>query len=167
MKPLILNTSSSLFFTKIGLLREVVEQFEVITTKEIYDEIFEGIEIGYRDARIVMQFIEDKKIKIITAKNTEKIEHEFKIKKEDASVIALAQEKESFLATEDRQIEKICIAMGIPIINAAAMVFLFWNRKKYTNTQAILLLDLLIKTGYNRQICVQIMEKILAGEKNG
>ncbi len=119
MDKLVLNTSSSLFFTKIGLVSHLLKHFSFVTTKEIYTEIKEGEDIGFKDARIMMHYFEARKVAVIEAKKTAQIVKEFKIKNTDASVIALAQELDCFLATEDRQIEKICLLTQTKITNTA------------------------------------------------
>ncbi len=166
MVNLAINTSSSLFFTKVGLIPYLLKNFRLITSEEIFNEIKEGKEIGFKDAQIIMQYLDDEKINIIKAKKTKNVEAEFSIKKTDASIISLAQELDCFLATEDRQIEKICLIMQIKIMNTALLIYFLWQNNQFNDNQAFLLLDLLIKNGYNKEICLKIKEKIIQGMKN-
>ena len=166
MKKIIINTSSGLFFTKIGLIPILIKYFKPITTEEIYKEISEGEQIGFKDAKILKQFIDDKKISVIKTKKTKNIEKEFKIKEEDASVVSLAEELDCILATEDKQIEKICIIKQVKIINTALLIYYLNQEREFSDEQAILLLDLIIRNGYNKEICLKIREKIIGG-KNG
>jgi len=166
MNRLVINTSSSLFFTKIGLILHLLKIFKLAASEEIYDEIREGEELGFRDAKILMQFFDNKKIEIFKTKKTQNFIKEFNIKKTDASVISLAQEMDCFLATEDRQIEKICLITQTKITNTALLIYLLWKRNEFSNEQTLLLLDLLIRNGYNKEICLKIKEKVIKEDKN-
>lgn len=166
MKRIIINSSSSLFFTKVGLIPLLLKNFKLITSEEIFKEIKEGEQLGYKDAKIVMQYLNGKKIEVVKTKKTKNIAKEFNIKNIDASVISLAQELKCFLATEDRQIEKICLATQTNIINTALLIYLIWKNNEISDERAFLLLELLIRNGYNKDICLQIKEKIIKGDKN-
>lgn len=166
LEKLVMNTSSSLFFTKVGLIPLLFKNFKLITSEEIFKELKEGGQIGYKDAKIVMQYMNEKKIEIIKTKKTQSIAKEFKIKNIDASVISLAQESNCFLATEDRQIEKICLITQTHITNTALLIYLLWQQNKINDDRALLLLELLVRNGYNKEICLKIKEKIIQGEKN-
>ena len=166
MNQIVLNTSSSLFFTKIGLVSHLLKHFAFVTTPEIFEEIKIGEEIGFKDARIMMHYFETGKVKIIIAKKTEKIAKEFRIKTTDASVIALAQELGCFLATEDKQIEKICLLLQTKITNTAVLLHYLWQKDEFSDAQTFLLLDLLGRNGYNKETCLKIKEKIIGGGKH-
>ncbi|MBI2148844.1 hypothetical protein HYU23_04135 [Candidatus Woesearchaeota archaeon] len=161
MKKLIINTSSSLFFIKIGLIPKLIKKFKLITSKEIINEIKEGVDIGYSDARAINIYLEDNKIVCVEAKNTKEISKQFNIKETDASIIALAEEQEGLLATEDKQIEKICLIRQINITNTAVLIYYLWKNNELEFEQAFLLLDLIIRQGYNKEICIKIKEKIM------
>lgn len=164
MKTLILNTSSSLYFTRIGIIPKLLKSFKLITTEEILQEIREGEELGFKDARIINQYIKDNKIEIKKTKNINLIAKNFKVKEADASVITLAQETNGYLATEDAQIEKICLAIQVNILNSAILTYYLWENKELSDEQAFLLLDLLVKNGYKKEICLKIKEKIIGGK---
>ncbi len=165
---LVLNSSSSIFFTKVGLFPHIFKYFNAITSKEIYDEVMEGYDFGYKDSFIIKGYILDDKIKVVSTKSTSKISGEFGIKNADASIIALAQERGCFLATEDRQIEKICLATSVNVLNTAILIYLLWKKGEFESEQAHLLLDLLVMGGYNKEISLKIKEKIiLEDRKNG
>ena len=157
---IVLNTSSSLFFAKMGLIPHILKEFKIITTEEILKEIKDGDQIGFKDAKIILQYIEDKKIEIIKTKKINDITKEFKIKDEDASVISLAEEQNCFLATEERQIERICMLKQIKITNTVLIIYYLWQKKEFNKDQAYLLLDLLLRNGYNNSACSKIKEKI-------
>jgi len=79
----------------------------------------------------------------------------------DASVIALAKEASAFLATEDQQMEKVCLITQTKITNTALLVYYLWKKKEFDNEHALLLLDLLIRSGYNKEICLDMKERIV------
>lgn len=166
MNTLAINTSSSLFFIKIGLIPHLLKTFKLVASEEVYAEIKEGEQIGFKDAKILMQFFNDKKIEILKTKKTRNLIKCFNIKEMDASVISLAQELDCFVATEDRQIEKICLITQIKVTNTALLVYFLWKKKEFGNEQVLLLLDLLARNGYNKEVCLKITEKIVKGDKN-
>lgn len=161
MNKLIINTSSGIFFTKIGLFPKLLKRFKLITTKEIINEIKEGVDIGYKDAQIITQYLDDNKIEVIEVKTTKDIAKQFKIKETDASVIALSVEQEALLATEDKQIEKICLLLEAKITNTAVLIYYLWKNGDIATEQVLLLLDLLVREGYNKEIYLAIKEKII------
>lgn len=163
---LVINTSSSLFFVKIGLIPLLLNTFKLITSKEVHEELKEGEEIGYKDAKLIMQYITDTRIEVFKAKKTKEIAKEYNIKTADASVIALAKELNCFMATEDKQIEKICLITQTKATNTAILIYFLWQKKKLSNDQTFLLLDLLVRNGYNKEACLKIKEKLIKGDKN-
>ncbi|MBI4450370.1 hypothetical protein HY642_00210 [Candidatus Woesearchaeota archaeon] len=158
MSFIVLNTSSGIFFTRIGLLPHLLKHNKIITTKEVLEELHKGDDIGYKDARIILQYINDKKIQVRDAGQKESISKEFGIAGADASVIALAEQTDGFLATEDRQIEKIGMVRGIRITNSAVLVYGLWKQGEFGDAQARLLLDLLARSGYNKETCMKLRE---------
>lgn len=163
---IVINTSSSLFFTKIGLVPYLLKNFELVASQEIFEEIKEGGQLGFKDAKLILQYFDDKKVKVIKPKKTHEIAKEFSIKETDASVIALAKELDCFVATEDKQIEKICLLLQTRVTNSALLIYLLWQKKEFDDSLAFLLLDLLVRYGYNKEICLKMKEKIMRGGKN-
>jgi len=161
MNKLVINTSSSLYFTKIGLLPRLLKYFQLMTTEEVKSEVNEGQDIGYKDARIIKEYISEMKIRVEKVKGTNMIIREFGMRATDASVIALAKEASAFLATEDQQMEKVCLITQTKITNTALLVYYLWKKKEFDNEHALLLLDLLIRSGYNKEICLDMKERIV------
>ncbi|MBI4148603.1 hypothetical protein HY490_04900 [Candidatus Woesearchaeota archaeon] len=141
----------------------LLKKFVFVTTDEIADEMNNGQLLGFKDARIIMQYITDARIQKSRAKKTDTVMHEFHLHRADASVIALAQEVNGFLATEDRQIEKICLITQTKVTNTAALLYHLWKHKEFSNEQTLLLLDLLTRNGYNKEICLKLKEKVIGG----
>ncbi len=161
MKTLILNTSSSLFLAKIGLIPKLLRHFKIIASPEIHLEMKTGAEMGYRDAQLLLRYFEEEKIRIVTTRKTKEISQDFNITKIDASVVALAQERNGIAATEDRQIEKICLATGTPVVNAAVLIYSLWKEQEVNTEQSKILLELLLRQGYNKEICLKMRERIM------
>ena len=161
MKTLVFNTSSSLFLVKIGLIPKILQHFRVITSPEIEKEMKQGAELGYKDATMIAQFIAEQKIKVVDTRTSREMAKNFNLKEVDASVVALAQERSAIAATEDKQIEKICIATATPVVNTAVLLYTLWKEQELKSEQAYVLLDLLLRQGYNKEICLKIKEKIM------
>src|SRR3989338_1885229 len=164
MKLLIFNTSSSLYLTKVGLIPKLLKHFKIIATTDIEKEMKEGVERGYKDAQMIVRYFEEEKIKVVQARKSKEISKDFNIKEIDASVIALAQEQKGIVATEDRQIEKICLMTGTPVINTAVLIYILWKEQELNAEQSYLLLELLLRQGYNKEICLKMKEKIMQEE---
>ncbi|MBI2139429.1 PIN domain-containing protein [Candidatus Woesearchaeota archaeon] len=149
---IVINTSSSLFISRLGLFPSLLKRFKAITTPEIAQEVREGKEIGYKDARIVADYLDRGQIEIQKAKGINEVIKEFSLHPADASVVALAHESGCSLATEDRQIERVCLIGQIGVTNTPLLIHSLWKKKVFAGDQALLLLDLLLRMGYNKSI---------------
>ena len=86
-----LDSSSAIYLAKTGLLPKLLEiGVELLTTSEVAEEIKKGAEKGYKDARIIGEFIRNKEIKEISLKTKESIVKGIKFMDADASIVALA-----------------------------------------------------------------------------
>ena len=168
MKALALDNSSAIYLAKLGMLPKLLGmQIELLTTKEIEAETKKGVEKGYRDAFIRDDFIRNKKIKITGTKIKEEIKSKYKLKDADASIIALALEKDCLLATEDGTLQSIAKSLGAKITNAAALLYYTYEKGQLRKQQCLMLLDLLEHYGYSKELTIRVREQILEeGGKN-
>ena len=163
-----LDSSSAIYLAKTGLLPKLLEiRVELLTTSEVAEEIKKGAEKGYKDARIIGEFIRNKEIKEISLKTKESIVKGIKFMDADASIVALALEKSCLLATEDATLQNTAKSLGASITNTAAVLHHIYKEKRISKQQCIMLLDLLEQYGYNKEIALKMKEEILnEGEKN-
>src|SRR3989338_2712916 len=99
METLILNTSSSIYFAKTGLIRPLKKRFSFITTEQVFQEVQRGQEIGFGDAAIIRSYFDDGTIRISKTSHVDQVISEYRIKETDASIISLALEDKGILCT--------------------------------------------------------------------
>jgi len=115
-----------LHLAKITLLENSCGYFKnVIIPEMIYDEILVGKEKGYLNAKIVIDFIEKKKITVKQVRNETLIKkaEEFNIQKGEAEAVALYwQEKADYLATDEDNVRKKSVLLDIKVIGTPAII---------------------------------------------
>lgn len=162
MKVIALDSSSAIYLAKIGLLPKLLEiGVELLTTSEVSEEIKKGAEKGYKDARIIEEFIKNKDIKETSVKKKEGTAKNANLKGADASIMALAVEKSCLLATEDSTLQNIAESVGVSITNTATLLYHIYKENHMAKQQCIMLLDLLGQYGYNKEIILEIKEEII------
>lgn len=157
-RGIVLDNSSSVFLAKLGLLKTLADTFNLITTDDIKKEIYEGAKEGYRDAHIRISLIQEGKIQIQKAESINEIIKEYQLNKADASILSLAQETGHILATEDRQIRHISKLLKIRNTNTAVLIHVLYKKKKLSKQQSFMLLDLLDKWNYNKEMILKIKQ---------
>ena len=161
-----LDSSSAIYLAKTGLLPKLLEiGVELLTTSEISEEIKKGAEKGYKDARIISEFIKNEEIKEIGVKAKES--KDIGLRGADASIVALALEKSCLLASEDTALQNTAKSLGASITNTAALLHHIYKERQISKQQCVMLLDLLEQYGYNKEIALKMKEEILKeGESN-
>src|SRR3989344_8049871 len=149
MKEIALDNSTAVFLAKLGLFPLLIKQgIKFITTPEIEEEIGIGMREGYRDASVRKQLIEDKKILIIPANAKTQIQKEYGITGADASIFALAKERGSMFATEDRTLQNLAKSQNIHVTTTGILLYALYIKKVIGKEQALMLCDLLEIYGY-------------------
>lgn len=162
MKIIALDSSSAIYLAKIGLLPKLLEiGVDLLTTSEISEEIRKGAEKGYKDARIIGESIKNTDIKETGVKKKEGTAKNTSLKGADASIMALAVEKSCLLATEDSTLQGVAESVGVSITNTATLLYHIYKEKQIAKKQCIMLLNLLGQYGYNKEIILEIKEKII------
>lgn len=168
MKEIALDNSTAVFLAKLGLFPLLLKQgVRFITTPEIEKEVEAGVAQGYRDAVIRKQLMEENKIKVVAAKDAEKVQRAWGLGTADASIIALAMEGDCVLATEDAALQNLAKAHGIELTIAAALVEYLYTTKGIPNDQALLLCNLLEIHRYSKSIVIKVRERIMRGGNDG
>ena len=159
-----LDSSSAIYLAKVGLLPKLLEiGVELLMTPEISEEIRKGAGKGYKDARIIEEFIRNKDIKEIGARTKKSIVRGINLKDADASILTLALEKSCLLATEDTTLQNTAKSLGVSITNTATLPYYIYTERQMQKHQCLMLLDLLEQYGYNKEITLKMKEEILKG----
>lgn len=105
---------------KISLLEKSCGYFkDVITPRLVYEEVMEGLSKGYADAKVVENLANERKLRVVRVKDTALVKkaNEFNIQGGEAEAVALYwQEKAEMLATDDDNVRKKAILIGVRII---------------------------------------------------
>lgn len=155
-----INNSTAVLISKLGLFPKLMKQIDFIITEEIKKEIEQGVKEEYRDAVIRMNLINEGKIKIVIPKTTTQIIKDYGLKKNDASVIALANEKKILITTEDKTMFNIAIALNLTSVNLIFFIKLLYKKKKLNAGNIQTLIDLLNRYRYNKENIDKLRELI-------
>lgn len=152
---------------KLSLLKKACDYFKkVLIPEKVHKEILNGKEKKFPDVPIILELIQEKKIKIKGIKNRSLIKkaHQFNIQGGEAEAVALYwQEKSDFLATDDDNIRKKKVILDIKVIGTPAIMLKLYNQKiinKPKLKQSILELK---KIGWFSNI---VIDKMLLEVKN-
>ena len=111
---------------KLTLLEKSCNYFKnIIIPMSVADEVKRGIKLGFEDAVIISNLINNKKIDILEVKNKNLIKkaNEFNIQRGEAEAVALYWEKKAdFLATDDDNVRKKKYLLEINVIGTPAII---------------------------------------------
>lgn len=162
MKAIAIDSSSAIYLAKVGLLQKLLAmRVELLTTAEISEEIRKSAEKGYKDARIIEDLIRSKKVMETRIKTKESVKRDSSLKDADASIVALAAERNCLLATEDSTLQNVAKSLGISVTNTAILLYYIYKEGQMAKLQCAMLLDLLEQHGYNKEITLKIREEML------
>ena len=147
---------------KITLLEKSCEYFKnVIVPKMVYHEVLAGKDKGQVDVKIFTDLIKINKIKVkeIKDKDLIKKEEEFNIQRGEAEALALYwQEESDYLATDDDNVRKKSIILGINLIGTLPIILKLYKEKLIKKDKFEESLNELRKIGWFNDI---IIDKIL------
>ncbi|MBI3027506.1 hypothetical protein HYY70_05325 [Candidatus Woesearchaeota archaeon] len=118
---------------KITLLKKSCEYFRnVVIPEAVCSEILLGKSKGYDDATLIMELVKNKKIKVrrMVRNNMIKRAEEFNIQGGEAQAVALYwAEKADYLATDDDNVRRKSILLGINVIGTLSIVMKLYKQK--------------------------------------
>ena len=116
---------------KITVLEKSCEHFkDVVIPKMVRDEILMGKE--YPEVKIIKELIKRKKIIVKQIKNKRLVKkaEEFNIQKGEGEAVALYwEEKAVYLATDDDNVRKKSLLLGVKVIGTPAIVLKLYKEK--------------------------------------
>ena len=146
-----MDSCSVILLAKASVLETVLDNYPVSVTLEVFDEVMKGKAQKFQDALLFERLHNLKKIKIIKAnlKLSEKIKQDFNMGKGEASVIAAGiGEKETIVATDNRQGRKAALINNFHLIGSIELVVILYKRKKINHDKAIHSLKILEQEGW-------------------
>ncbi len=118
---------------KITLLEKSCNYFgTVLIPGAVFSEILEGREKGHGDVKVINDLVEAKKIMVkkITKKAFIQRAREFNITKGEGEAVALYwQEKADFLLTDDDEVRRKRMLLGIKVIGTPAVILELYQKR--------------------------------------
>jgi hypothetical protein len=154
MKTLVLDTSGWVFATKLGLTKQLQEQFRLIVPPEVVRETEQGVQEGYRDAFIRAELLKTNAVKVILPPQPliNKVEQMTGLKKRgDVEVVALGAYERAIVYSDDVHLETACMLMEIPLVSTVAMLLKFVKNDLLDGRRCLVPLEILEKLGYSAQ----------------
>lgn len=153
---------------KLSILEKSCVYFnKVLIPQAVHQEILEGKEKNLSDAPIILGLVQNKKIiiKQIKDNNLIKKANQFNIQRGEAEAVALYwQEKANIIATDDDNVRKKKILLGINIIGTPVIILKLFKEKIIDENKAEQCISELRKIGW---FSSAVLDKILMEVKNG
>jgi predicted nucleic acid-binding protein len=129
---LVKDTMVAIHLAKIGCLPSSCDYFApVLIPPLVHREIMKGKEKGHDDVPIIFNLIEQKKITVkkVTQKELVQKANQFNIQRGEAEAVALYwQEKAVFLATDDDNVRKKRVVLGLHLLGTPAILRHFYQK---------------------------------------
>ena len=136
MVKLILDADASIKLSKISLIEELVNAFEIILTKEVYEEqVVVGLKKSYPDASRVEGLVKSGKIRV---KEVESVYDDPKLGKGEKSVINYCLSVGADLVvSDDEAFLKVLDELSIPYTPVAGSILMLVRHRGLTKEEGI------------------------------
>jgi predicted nucleic acid-binding protein len=133
---LILDADAAIKLSKIGLIWELANAFEIILTKEVYEEqVVVGLKKGYSDAKRVDILVKSKKIGV---KEVESIYDDSKLGKGEKSMVDYCLSVGADLVVSDDEASlKVLDGLSIPYTPVAGSILMLVRHRRITKEEGI------------------------------
>ena len=152
-RTVILDTSSWTWLTQVGLIKFVFEVTnDILIPGQIHKETIRGKEKGYRDAFYREELVKEGRVRVVKVKKekiTEIMKESGMRNEADASVIALALDKNGFVFTEDPHIFNCCLLYGINSAKTSNLIVFLVEQNLLEKERALEILRMLGIRGYD------------------
>lgn len=152
---------------KLSILEKSCDYFKRVLMPElVLQEIIKGEEKGFPDVQVIISLIKDKKIIVRKATDESLIKkaEQFNIQRGEAEVIALYwQEKAGLIATDDDNVRKKKILLGIKVIGTPAIILTLFKEKIIDKNKAKQCISELRKIGW---FSSAVLDKMLMEAEN-
>ena len=165
---IVFDSSTIVLLAKVELLDLIISGYkgDITISKEVENE---STIKGSFDALMIKKRIDEGKIKVTTIK-TEEIEKfmkDFNMDRGEAESVALAQNKNVLLATDDKKAINACKLLGVQFTTAIDFLIRAYEKELITQETALTKLNELSKFGrYKTVIIEDAQNKIRRGERH-
>ena len=162
MYKLLLDSDALIKILKAEFLDITVQNFDVITTKEVYDEVVtEGKKGFYQDADKIEKFVKDGKIGIIKTGYKKRKKPKQSFGAGETSVFQ-AYRKNSLIVTDDLSFTSYIRKEGMASISSAHLLFILFKKNKLSKSEAYYCLERL--KPFIRKEVYEIIKNDLGGK---
>jgi len=161
---IVFDASTLILLAKIELLREIIEEINVIIPEKVKSECLlkEGI-----DATLISTLIRETKIIVKKAGNAEaikKIQHDFRIETGEAEALWLARRLDCAIAVDDGQTIKACKVIGQRFTTAIHFLLNLASQNRLEKSMALAKLEKLSVYGrYSKKIIEDATKRLKGG----
>lgn len=136
---IIVDACSIILLAKASVLELSACEHRLCVTKSVYNEVLEGKKKVFADALLLEKLVKENKIHIEKAdtKITTKLIQDFHLGEGEASTVACAiEEKESLIATDNKQGRKATQIYGLHLIGSIEIIVSLYKKKKIDKNKA-------------------------------
>ncbi len=159
---IIFDASTLILLAKIEILKAITQTQKILISKEVEAEAICRPEL--LDAKIIMELIKTKQIKVIKVKDSvllKRLREDFAIAEGEASVLLLARQRQAILATDDGQAIKACKVLGVKFVTAIHFLLSVYYKKRISRELALVKLERLKNLGrYDVRIISDAIKRI-------
>ena len=159
---IIFDASTLILLAKIEILKMITQDRRILISKEV--ELESTCKHELLDAKIIMELIKARKIKVVKVTNQallKRLQKDFVLARGEASALSLAHHKQMILATDDGQTIKACKVLGIKFVTAIHFLLDVYYKRKINKKLALVRLERLKNLGrYNAKIISDAINKI-------
>lgn len=153
-----------ILLAKASVLETTLKVYKLRITEAVYEEVIAGKRLMFPDALLLERLNNEKKVVIVStvAELQHKLQTDFNMGKGEASVIAVGiTEKNSFVATDNKQGRKVAQINNIPLIGSIEIIVSLYQQKKISLEKAKVSLLILKQEGwFNPYLIEKAMEDL-------
>lgn len=146
-----MDACSLILLAKASVLESAAEEYSIIVTSEVYQEVVAGKQQMFPDALLVERLHNEEKIAIekIEGKMTRKLIQDFNMGAGESSTLALGLKNQKMIvATDNKQGRKAATIFNLLLVGSIEVIVSLFKRKKISQEKAITALKILQKEGW-------------------
>lgn len=134
-----IDACTLILLAKASVLETVLIAYEVVTSKQVYEEVLAGKKKMFPDALLIERLADEKKLNIVFSPEdlTKRIKQDFAMAEGEASVISCGlSQKGMIIATDNKQGRKAALVNGLPLVGSVDLVISLNKKKKINKKKA-------------------------------
>lgn len=162
---IVIDSCSLILLAKATVLSKVSENYKLIVTHEVYEEVMKGKKEMFKDALLVEKLAIEKKINLVKTNSAlmNKLAKDFNMGFGEASTIAVAIKQKHIVATDNRQGRKAVEINSMHLVGSLEIIVSLFRKNKIDKEKAISAIIILKEEGW---FSGYLIEKALEDLKN-